>query len=545
MTTPSITITTSNIPEANATLGRHGRLLSHPPSSRIQLQRSRSAQGYNPPSDPSQVTAGSPQHEFDSMRPRSQTIPLHSSRSDGVPRRQPPTPPDQNDAAGSDIKLSRFATLHSRQFPIRVKACKGFCSSSTEVSISHGEIFDLHFLKHTKVVKMRDSHGVDYSIPLNSTVTFGLVYDQYSNERMSIAVTPPLFSTVSDIMNQKKLPVVVCATKAYNGGNAENSVGEDEVLVVGGIRSTMRGRILKVFSLKHGKKYLHERCIGHFSTSPAKTCMLLSSMFQNSIPFPQKAMVFAGAEVAQALPAYLLKSPVTLKQCGIETSVVATCPLVNTSPESGQAIYMPISLDIEVEAVTLSDHEISQLQSTTRALYKKFDPGKLTPYVDMPSTVAYEVQCALYTSLQVQNKMYGEQVVRPDTLFEPEPLPSPELTLPGEQYDSLSDHLSEVSISTDIENHFKALEGQYNHLEGMVSNLSSQVSELTSKVEQLTTQVEHSSKFMQEMGSIDVSDKLMSWCGKMQDEIKEIQGSLAVLPPSTFTINEDDERTLL
>lgn len=46
-------------------------------------------------------------------------------------------------------------------------------------------MFNVHLVKHTKVVRLSDSHGTIYSVPLNSSIEFGLVYDPIENSRGS------------------------------------------------------------------------------------------------------------------------------------------------------------------------------------------------------------------------------------------------------------------------------------------------------------------------------------------------------------------------
>lgn len=38
-------------------------------------------------------------------------------------------------------------------------------------------MFNIHLVKRAKVVQVTDAHGDVYSVPLNSSIEFGLVYD--------------------------------------------------------------------------------------------------------------------------------------------------------------------------------------------------------------------------------------------------------------------------------------------------------------------------------------------------------------------------------
>lgn len=43
--------------------------------------------------------------------------------------------------------------------------------------ISAGDIYNFHFVKNEKVVSIRDCGGTHFSIPLNSEIQFGLLYN--------------------------------------------------------------------------------------------------------------------------------------------------------------------------------------------------------------------------------------------------------------------------------------------------------------------------------------------------------------------------------
>ena len=52
--------------------------------------------------------------------------------------------------------------------------------------ISTGDVYNLHFLKTVKVVSIQDFGGVNFSVPLNSSVKFGLLYNPENNFYQSV-----------------------------------------------------------------------------------------------------------------------------------------------------------------------------------------------------------------------------------------------------------------------------------------------------------------------------------------------------------------------
>ena len=447
---------------------------------------------------------------------------------------------DSTERGYSERRLECFIAQHSKRFPLRVKVCKGFCGNSSEVSISQGEVFDFHFLKHNKVVSMRVLHGVEYSVPLSSVIQFGVVYDPYGNEKM--ALNGFQFRTVNEIMGLKNLPILVCATRAFQGSHHDACVDKGEVMVVRGIKNSIRGRMLKVYSLKQGKKYLSEKCEAYFSTRPSDVSMQLHEMFHNSIPFPQKAMVYPTVEVSRVLPPHMLNSPVLLKQCKVQTSVVATCPIVSSNQEGSGVIDIPVNLDTEIEACNLPPSECAKLQQITRSIYKSFDPAHLCSYFDTPTSESYEVQCALFSSVQTGLKRFGVQLVKPDILFEDQAYSLECLHHDGiDSPLSLEDQWSQLELSSSqcsspASSDFptnqsdiilpEAMDSRHAQLEERVTQLSKQVVDLTAKVDRLATIVERSTQFTQELGSIGVTDSLMTWCSKIQGEVTQLQADM-------------------
>ena len=59
---------------------------------------------------------------------------------------------------------------------------KGFFGVSEKTAITMGDVFNLHFVKNTKVVAVETVEGTQLSVPLNSSLTFGVIYDPNEKE---------------------------------------------------------------------------------------------------------------------------------------------------------------------------------------------------------------------------------------------------------------------------------------------------------------------------------------------------------------------------
>ena len=468
-------------------------------------------------------------------------------------------------------QLSHFITKNSNFLPLRVGVCNGFCSSATDLSISQNEKFNLHFVKHTRVIVMRDSEiREEYSVPLNSSVRFGIVYDPIQDEKR--ALQGFYFETVGELIAMKQLPTVVCATKAYSGSSFESSVEANEILLIKGVtaRSTLRGKgkVLKLYSLKHGLKQLAEKCAGGFSTEPKRVGMHLSKMMEHSIIFPQKAMLIADYQIDTLLSSSMATLPVTLEKAKGETSVIAT----NSEEEAIEnVVKLDISseLDVEVEAVCITEAEESLLHKNTHSLYDAFNISTLQFVVDKSSSRAYDLQCLLYKRVLPGMERDGVQLTLPSLLqpqvdenyddtasftlptlphkasarslsTEPDTAsPEPEnvyqiiqgekCDLPDNEYiDMKPDDDEQQQCTTRVLERLNELEYKYNTVELQIAQISERMEVFASRVEEMAQTVELLNSKQQQIGSqSDAIDSLRSCFTSLQEEIRQLQ----VKPP--------------
>ena len=95
------------------------------------------------------------------------------------------------------LSLQQFVQKHSKSLPACVKVTCGYYGQSEDLELITDELYNVHFAKHQKVVTIKDTQGTVYSVPLASTLQFGLVF----NEQESMDGTT--FHKVSDIMALK------------------------------------------------------------------------------------------------------------------------------------------------------------------------------------------------------------------------------------------------------------------------------------------------------------------------------------------------------
>ena len=291
------------------------------------------------------------------------------------------------------------------------------------MSISEGDHFSIHFVKHTTVVAIECENGNKFNVPLNSAVHFGLLYDPYDNH--SEAVKGYKFEKVSDILRMPKLPLVVRARKCHQGSNPESSIAANELLVLRRVRTKLMGRKeLKLYSVTTGReKTLNDNCIGHFSTKPREVSMYIPEIVKH-VPdvFPCKAVLFnIAGSAALPLPSKLSISAVTLMHSSINTSLVATSVL-ERDLENAKLLDIPIDLDILVRVVGTGEMEAWRLHKDTSYLYDNFNPANLCPYVSKAtSQSAHETQSEFYVNVcpEQKEKYQGIKVTKPQAIQTP------------------------------------------------------------------------------------------------------------------------------
>ncbi len=239
---------------------------------------------------------------------------------------------DQSSPLSSTTQTSTAKKLvdflsHPCQLPEQVIIREGIYGSGN-LYLAKGEIFNLHFLKSVKMAVLLDSSTEErYSVPYNSSILFGLVYNPSSDD--SSAASYMTLKTAGDVMKLKKLPLVLTATTSYDSGSLEKSVKEAETYFVIGTSGkgnhVVKGRHLHVKDTTGRERFLVPKCIGNFSTDPGHTKLRLSVILSQGIDLPQYVIIYGDKELRRYLPDSMLNSPILLESMKGETSVISTC----------------------------------------------------------------------------------------------------------------------------------------------------------------------------------------------------------------------------
>ena len=341
--------------------------------------------------------------------------------------------PQQQLNLSNGLTLQQLVKTYSDQFPLRIKVLQGYEGQTPQLCISNADMYNIHFLKHRKVVGIKDIKGHIYSVPLNSSLQFSLVYPSENGE-------PATFEKVSDILALDTLPKVVCATRAFGGSDKKTSVKQNEILVIKRVHKQKfkNKKGLEVLSLTTSEeKCLSADCRGDFSTDPTLVRMhLLEIVGYIPDPFPSQAVLFLSDDFMsckQYLSSSLLAGTVTMIESKTETSLIASTVI-------GQAAHSPIEpnefidtplLDIpldkclaDVEVAVIQSGDTKSLYEDTRQLFQTLDIRKLKSFKDTGSAQTNDTQSFIYTAFKEGYERYGIELDISPAVYRYTELPS-------------------------------------------------------------------------------------------------------------------------
>lgn len=118
--------------------------------------------------------------------------------------------------------------------------------------ISSGDTYNFHFIRNEKTMCIEDSCGTHFSVPFNSAISFGLIYNPF-NEPIH-AVRQYSFTSAGEIITSKYPPRIIRATKEFKGRDPKSSVFKDEILIVKRINQNRKKRkeCIRVHSILTG-----------------------------------------------------------------------------------------------------------------------------------------------------------------------------------------------------------------------------------------------------------------------------------------------------
>lgn len=215
----------------------------------------------------------------------------------------------------SDLSFDQLIRQHQKSFPLRVYITNGYLGATSRLTISTGDVYNIHFVKHTRVMLFRDHHETPYSIPLNSAIEFGLLYEPKEGRKPTDVDIGVVFTSVGDLLAQPEVPKVVAVVKTWQSDDGKISLLTNEVLIIKSVqRSVFAKKGVRVISVTtKSDKFLPEDCSAQFSTQPAQ-CRLHITDIVDHIKQPKgtQCVLFLNSQVRKHPPPHFtINAPLT------------------------------------------------------------------------------------------------------------------------------------------------------------------------------------------------------------------------------------------
>ena len=317
-------------------------------------------------------------------------------------------------AKRTELSLSDIASSDSTTLPLTVQVVS---SCDSKLPLSKGEVLNILAVKSMTVVSAT-SGCHNFSIPLNSSVPFSVVYNPDSNVKK--ALEGRLFPNARALMKAKVLPRVVYVTEPRSALRAvdakvkasapissdsctshTNVIEKDEILVFDQTETDRESQKYKVFSIKaKTNKLLTDDCKLSFSTCPEHVSMFMTDIVQYiADQFPCKVAMTGSNTISNIDP-----NDITLLKVVTERSLLCA---------SGR--YVSTLIDIPVNSsgvkVAIDDSNSSKRSCTYAAdIMQRYISEKLT-YIRESSI--QEAQTFFYSQVRPGFEMTGVKISTP------------------------------------------------------------------------------------------------------------------------------------
>ena len=231
---------------------------------------------------------------------------------------------------------------------------------------------------------------VEYSVPVTSTLEYGLVYNPYKGN-IRDALRGFIYPMIADILKiterKAPLPKFITASIDSTVNTPGDQVKKGELLLIKGVCSDTRlgHQQLKVFSLTtNAEKYLHECCTGNFTTKPETNKLSLFSIIKH-LPnaFPLSVMIFSGPDLDlgdQHYPTHLFHNVIQLTRTFTDVLVVASSVPQDSTCDSREPFEIPQEVELELQVVKLRDSDYEQLKEKSQQIMCQIQGDYLKQY---------------------------------------------------------------------------------------------------------------------------------------------------------------------
>ena len=247
-------------------------------------------------------------------------------------------------------------------------------------------ISSTHALFNLTQVKIKElGSDVEYSVPLTSTMEFGLVYNPYRDEQSVLrGFTYPTVAEMLEVLDSGPLPKLVCAMQDSDPSSPGDRVRKGEILLVKNVVSEASSRRLHVYSIESGtSKFLDESCAGNFSTKPERVKLLLEKIIKH-IPdaLPMHAKIFPDEAILNEgnYPTHLFQKVIKLCRTFTDVLFVASSVVESSICDGREPFEIPQEVDLELKVVELPEDSYKQLCEKSRQVHDEIQGEYIKHY---------------------------------------------------------------------------------------------------------------------------------------------------------------------
>ena len=308
------------------------------------------------------------------------------------------------------VTLRELVTQYKHQFPLLVSISKLENPVGSDISIQKGKLLYVHFHKEFYTVDIKTSDGVKYKVPLRSSLSCSVLYQPRNN--VTKAKSGYVFRNVSEIIRAKPLPKMLYVEVGFLSPNGEeiSSVEEGEILIVNGVRSRNKVKVLECMDINSSEvKHLEETCNATFSTKSSHLKVDLSEVIQHlSLPVPVRFCMSDDSQVSSELVC-------TITGKSLSQSVITSFYDNNLYDNDFQEVIEIVTdASVKVKVISLPASEKSELEKSTFDLLKGFSPAVVTEVIaDVSTPVDTKLQTELFRHMK-EDIYWCEEVVKPE-----------------------------------------------------------------------------------------------------------------------------------
>ena len=273
------------------------------------------------------------------------------------------------------LSLRLFSERYGKKLPQVISASESLYGTC-EGLFQHQQEFEVYFKKETPVVSMKMA-GRQYSVPLNSTFKFSVLYNP-NNDDLSAARRGYVYETVADLIKADPIPSVVyvgkeCTTSRKRSGG--EIIKKGQILMIQELKLKRKEIILVCLELNNigdpKEVCLTGSCEGHFSTKESLLLFHLKDIIKH-IKMPFKTSIF-DAEGQMLHPNFYQSCATIVNGPSTLHSLIAS-----SSSTSYDLVELYTTISLEFCIVEKSEKDLAVLKEQSSTMSRMLSPKLIT-----------------------------------------------------------------------------------------------------------------------------------------------------------------------